>query len=215
MTEKMTGLDVEETSGVDRPAHLDDGFIIIKQAEANVPEETPEQQPSPEEQAARIKELEEQLAGLEEFKPEPAEAPVEELVKAAPEAVTKAFDEMRERVEKAEALLAKAEDERLTREASEFAKSLKSITVEASLIKELRATPVADKVEALLKSVDGQLESAGMFKELGSTGTESSATDRLDSLAKALMESDPNLTIQQARTNVVLANPEIYNEMRG
>ena len=49
---KLVGLDVEETSGVDYPAHLDNGWIVMKATGADVHEalQSTEEKPVPDEQ---------------------------------------------------------------------------------------------------------------------------------------------------------------------
>lgn len=208
----MVALNIEETSGVDHPAHLDEGWLVIK--EAPVPEESPE--PTVEELNARIAELEAQIAAVDSA-PDTVEEPVEELVKAAPEPVAKAFADLTERVEKAEALVKQAEDERITREAVEFTKSLRSVQIDADVVKELRAVSrdLAAKVEGVLKAVDGQLESADIFKEIGSNSPDTHGQDRLEAVAKSLLDSGKAPTIQQARALAVQNDPSIYTEMKG
>ena len=221
---KLVDLDVVETSGVDAPAHLDPGWLVIKSEGAAVSDETPvvedTQEPTVEQLNAKIADLEAALAASDV--PVEAEESVEELAKAAPEPLAKAFADMSERLEKAEAQLQVARDAEELARAESFVKSLDRLALPdtaAALIKNLRtvAPSLAGDVEGLLTAVNGQTDSAELFKELGSAGATSSSDpyDKWNALAKAKMDAGDATTIQQARSLVALENPDLYNEMKG
>ena len=222
---KLVDLTVEETSGVDQPAHLDPGWLVIKSEGAAVSEAAvePITEPTVEELTARIEELTARIVELEALveEPEPTDT-VEELAKNAPEPLSKAFTDMRDRLEKAEAQLAVARDAEETAAAAEFVKSLNALALPdtaTDLIKNLRtqAPELAAGVEATLLAVNGQTESGSLFKELGAPGTADTgdAYDKWNTLAKAKMDSGEAATIQQARSLVALENPALYTEMKG
>lgn len=226
MAGKMVALDVEETSGVDHPAHLDEGWIVVKQAEVAMPDKKDVTKADPPEgggDSAVIDELKAKIADLEaenealraKLQGDQAPPPVEDMVKAAGEPVSKAFQELADRVQKAEASLKAADDERADRDARDFVATLKSITVDPALIRDLRNTPHGEAVETLLKSLDGQVDSAALFKELGSTGAEGDASSRWEAMAKAKVADGSSPTIQQARAAVALENPDLYIELKG
>lgn len=222
---KLVDLDVVETSGVDAPAHLDPGWLVIKNEGAAMSEDAPvvedTMEPTVEELNAKIAELEAALAASDAPAAE-AEESVEELAKAAPEPLAKAFADMSERLEKAEAQLQVARDAEELAKAESFVKSLDRLALPdtaAALIKNLRtvAPSLAGDVEGLLTAVNGQTDSAELFKELGSAGATSSSDpyDKWNALAKAKMDAGDATTIQQARSLVALENPDLYNEMKG
>lgn len=257
---KLVGLDVEETSGVDYPAHLDNGWIVMKATGADVhealqsTEEKPvpdEQKPeeevvaeaapelSPEDAQAKIAELEATVAELqaqleaaaqeEVGEPGEAEKSAEELVKAAPEPLAKAFAELAERVEKAEGELAKERDAKALADATDFVKSLDKLSLDAeatpALIKSARATSpeLAAAVEQMLVAVNGQVESAGLFAEIGKAApvdSSGSANERLNALAKARSD-EQGVPFSKAYKDVLATSEgkELYSqhvsEMRG
>lgn len=156
---KLVALDVEETSGVDYPAHLDDGWLVLKargtdattelaaltkettlpeapEATEAAPEVEKADEMTPEAAAERIAELEAELAEAQAklaekaTEEEPAEEPsVEDLVKSVPEPVAKALDDMRTRMEKAEGELAERREAQALTEAVGFVKSLDKLTL--------------------------------------------------------------------------------------
>lgn len=218
---KLVDLDVVETSGVDAPAHLDPGWLVIKSEGAAVSDETVvEETPDVEALTARIAELEAELAARDEAPTDEA-AEVEELAKAAPEPLAKAFDDMRDRLAKAETQLAAARDAEELTKARDYVATLNRLTVPdttANLIKNLRtqAPGLAAEVETLLTAVNNQTDTAGLFKEAGSnTPDTGDAWDRLEALAKAKVDSGEAKTIQQGRSLAALENPNLYNEMKG
>ncbi len=227
---KLVNLDVVETSGVDAPAHLDPGWLVIKNEGVAVADDTTEPtdvdpvaetEVVPDERDARIAELEAALAAAQTPAEVDAEAEVEELAKEAPEPLAKAFTDMRSRLEKAEAQLALARDRETLAEAEGFVKGLDHLALPdttPSLIKSLRDrdTDLADQVEGLLTSVNAQATAGDLFKEVGSTtATSGDAWDRIEALAKSKVESGEAKTMQQGRSLAALENPSLYNELKG
>lgn len=133
---KLVSLNIEETSGVDHPAHLREGWMILKSAdeteankvldtikaaaglthelEAQMPEETPEVEADTtaadlEKAIERIAELEAALeaASVAEAVVEPVE---EDLLKAAPEAIRKMIEDARSEAKQALAKAASTEE---------------------------------------------------------------------------------------------------------
>ena len=197
MAQKIQSLDVEETSGVDKPAHLDNGFIIVKQAEAKMPEETG---PTTEELTARIAELEATIAETEtEAEVEPT---VPELVKEAGGPVSKAFDDMSERLEKAEALLKAAGDATAEREAVALAKSFDLIQVETKVAKQLADLP---EVVEILRAADIQMKAANLMRPVGTSGDDNpqTATEKHAAAAKTWQEANPGSTIEKAKAETL------------
>lgn len=224
---KLVALDVEETSGVDFPAHLDNGWIVMKASDketsVNQPYEEEQVAASDEEKAATpeetIAQLEAKVAELHskideltaehEAMPE-VEASVDDLAKAAPEPLAKAFQELQERVAKAETTLKAKADEEQVAAAGTFVKSLDRLNLgddAAAILRTARneAPELAKAVEAMLTTVNGQVESAGLFDELGKATAPAptgGASAQLDALAKARANSE-NITVAKAYAGVL------------
>jgi len=66
-------------------------------------------------------------------------------------------------------------------------------------------------LEAQLTVTKAAVETGVIFEELGKSGE---GTDKLAALAKAKMELDPSMTVEQARAQVYLENPELVEEAR-
>ena len=130
---KMVNLLVAETSGVDHPAHLREGWIVMKTAtevaqllEDTVPEtaeaaaaeeQTAEEQPQEGDALtaaqARIAELEALLAAAaDEDSEEEEEDDVAKMLKSAPDALRKAIDDARAEAAAATDELRKERDQR-------------------------------------------------------------------------------------------------------
>jgi hypothetical protein len=76
------------------------------------------------------------------------------------------------------------------------------------------APDAAATIEAILKAANGLL--AQLIEPRGVTVAEAlSPAQEVDRLAKALMETNKNLTIEQARTKVYTENPKMLAAVRG
>lgn len=127
-TRKMVNLSIEETSGVDHPAHLHEGWLVMKAADPTSVDDVINDSMSPEEDSL-MKTAEEQLVEAQEALAK-AEARIEELevaksadpeeiveveetteaiLKEAPEALRKAFESMEKAAEEAVAKAAAVE----------------------------------------------------------------------------------------------------------
>lgn len=252
---KLVALDVEETSGVDYPAHLDNGWIVMKasmsetEQSVGTPDEKPvaeapadeekAAEPTPEEVIAtleaKVAELQDKLNEKEaaqcaepQAEDKPEENPFAKALADAPEPLAKAFAELEKRAANAESELAKAADEKDSADAEAFVKSLDRLALEddaADLVKMVRreAPELAKQVEQVLTTVNGQVESAGLFAELGKASAPSNdgnADAQLHALAKAKSESD-SIPFAKAYSEVLKTDKgkELYgqhlNEVRG
>tara|TARA_R110000868_G_scaffold350359_2_gene611589 strand:+ start:1130 stop:1885 length:756 start_codon:yes stop_codon:yes gene_type:complete len=240
---KMVALKVLETSGVDHPAHLEEGWIVMKSAtkEANVSEEVLMDPSLEEAYIERVVELEKAL--------EASHAHVEQLQKAAEEAEAEAEAEVeddeeidaeeeimkslpqpvREMLEKAanEATFAKEElrKEREARRDEEFvqkAAEWQHLTVDAKDLGPAlrRLTDIdanlASQVEKALSAANAQSESAAIFDEIGrgSRPDDGSAYAKVESMAKAAVNSGDFKTMEQAVASIVTQNPDLYAAYR-
>ena len=237
---KMVALKVLETSGVDHPAHLEEGWIVMKSAtkEANVSEEVLIDPSLEEAYIERVVELEKALeashAQIEEMQkamyaaadsaPEDEEEDDEEedMMKSLPQPV-------REMLEKAanEATYAKEElrKEREARRDEEFvqkAAGWQHLTVDAKDLGPAlrRLTDIdanlATQVEKALSAANAQSESAAIFDEIGrgSRPDDGSAYAKVESMAKAAVNNGDFKTMEQAVASIVTKNPDLYAAYR-
>jgi len=159
----MVNLAIEETSGVDHPAHLHEGWLVMKSADesevqrvmdetlteedsnmeevttAAVEEQVEKADMTMEEAMKKIAELEAKLA--ESAKEDAAEPAMEKAVdtsedflKSAPEAVVKMIDDLRKQAEDATAELNKERDARADAEAIEKARGWANLNLDAEKV---------------------------------------------------------------------------------
>ena len=181
----------------------------------------------------KIKELEDELdkakKKLAKTKEEEMkkEDDISSLIKEAPEAVRKALEEMeksaadaKKRVTEIEEVLKAERSARADEEAVEKAKAWKYLGLEADKVgPALRKlaevdSDLAKSVEEALSSVNAQAESANIFAEIGKSANPATgnAYDQLTSLAKSATESKKGVTFEQAFSEAVLANPDLYKQ---
>ncbi len=181
----------------------------------------------------KIKELEDELdkakKKLAKTKDEEMkkEDDISSLIKEAPEAVRKALEEMeksaadaKKRVTEIEEVLKAERSARADEEAVEKAKAWKYLGLEADKVgPALRKlaevdSDLAKSVEEALSSVNAQAESANIFAEIGKSANPATgnAYDQLTSLAKSATESKKGVTFEQAFSEAVLANPDLYKQ---
>jgi hypothetical protein len=278
---KMVSLNIEEASGVDHPAHLHEGWLVIKsdnltsmddllsdlnktenqsdeslnqrgteeepmaqdetQKAAPMPEEDKEKMMKPEDEKMsyddmkkKIKDLEEELdkamkklAKMADKDEDMKKEDVSSLIKEAPEAIRvmletmeKSAQESKTRVAEIEAVLKSERVARANGDAVEKAKAWKFLGLDAEKVgpalRELAEIneDLAKSVEEALSSVNAQAESANIFAEIGKSAnpTTGNAYEQLTSMAKAVTEGKGGLTFEQAFSNAVTANPDLYNQ---
>lgn len=189
----MVNLAIEETSGVDHPAHLHEGWLVIKSADDSevqrvlnetlteedssmedvtteaVAEQVEKAEMTLEEAMKKIAELEAKLAESEaEDAAEPAMAKAvdasEEFLKSAPEAVIKMIDDLRKQAEDATAELNAERDSRADAEAIEKAKGWANLNLDAEKVgPALRRLATTDS--DLAKSIEEMLSSVNAQAE--------------------------------------------------
>lgn len=238
---KMVALKVLETSGVDHPAHLEEGWIVMKSAtkEANVSEEVlmdpsleeayiervVELEKALEASHAQIEEMEKAKYAAGDMEPEDDEEEEDEeaeMMKSLPQPV-------REMLAKAanEATFAKEElrKEREARRDEEFvqkAAAWQHLTVDAKDLGPAlrRLTDIdanlASQVEKALSAANAQSESASIFDEIGrgSRPDDGSAYAKVESMAKAAVNNGDFKTMEQAVASIVTKNPDLYAAYR-
>ena len=160
-TRKMVNLSIEETSGVDHPAHLHEGWLVMKSAEESevqrvldeslteedsimedttttaTDEQVAKAEMTLEDAMAKIAELEAKLSEKEmakEEEPKSEETEDEDYMKSAPESVVKMIENFRKQAEDATAELKKERDARADAEAVEKAKGWANLNLDAEKV---------------------------------------------------------------------------------
>jgi len=149
------------------------------------------------------------------------------LVKEAPEPIRKMLEDLEKATSDANARVAEVEGvlkaERIARaneEAVEKAKAWKYLGLDADKVgpalRQLAEVDadLAKSVEEALTSVNAQAESANIFAEIGKSANPATgnAYDQLTSLAKSAVEAKNGLTFEQAFSEAVLSNPDLYKQ---
>jgi hypothetical protein len=208
----------------------------------NMPEEDKEKMMKPEDEKMsyddmkkKIKDLEEELdkamkklAKMTDKEDEmKKEEDISSLIKQAPEAVRvmletmeKSANESKARVAEIEAVLKSERVARANGEAVEKAKAWKFLGLDAEKVgpalRELAEIneDLAKSVEEALSSVNAQAESANIFAEIGKSASPATgnAYEQLTSMAKAVTEGKSGITFEQAFSNAVISNPDLYNQ---
>ena len=209
---KLADLDIRETSGVDHPAHLHEGWLVIKSA-ADSDADTDEGE-NPEMELDVTEETVVEEAVAEEPTPVAASVagPDAELRKELTD-LRKELSAMRaekERIE-AEADLAKAVET-----AGEFA-ILPEVDVNefGALLVDLRknAPEAAEKIESVLKASARALAEAGVLKEVGTDAADEThdAWGKIESLANDLVAAGEAPSFAKAVSLVATRDKDLYN----
>lgn len=191
---------IKEVSGVDHPAHLREGWLLMKSLGFD-PEDMTKGNEMPEATETDVDLFEKSIAEL-------------------PEAVRKALvAQQRQAVEDRE--MAKALfDEREDSKFEAVAKSLGHLPEPSeTFAKDLRALAEADpeayaRVEKTLRAAEAAIATSSLFKEVGDSGvaSETSAVGQLNAIAKTMREGDAALTEADAFSKAVEANPHLYTQ---
>lgn len=230
-TRKMVNLNIEETSGVDYPAHLHDGWLVMKAANPSDVQTVLESSVSKEDSVSesienRLEEAlelltkaEERIAELEEATEEVAEeteapaeeAPVEEedVMKSLPEPVQKAFETLRKQAEEAQAkadeattVLQKEREAHADAEAIEKARGWSHLSLDAQEVgPALRRLAQID--ESLAKSVTEVLESVNAQAESADIFAEIGRTTGISGNAFSQLESMAKSAVSEGKASTV------------
>ena len=203
----MVNLSIEETSGVDHPAHLHEGWLVMKAADSD--------------------DVRKAMQSNQEA-PMDNEMNVEDVLKEAPDAVRKMYEDMQKATDEAVAKAAEAEDT-LRKERDERAdsdaivkarESYQSLGIDPEQVgpalRRLSETDadLAKAIETALVSANAKVESADIFSEIGKSALPSSgsAYEQADVMAKAAFAAGHSATIEQALTDVFTSNPDLYSQ---
>lgn len=240
---KMVALKVLETSGVDHPAHLEEGWIVMKNAGTQTEDTVSEQKETMEqglEEAyiERVVELEKALASSqddlakayaskmkadeEEEEEEEDEDGEEAMMKSLPAPVREMLEKATASAELAREELKKERDSRRDEQYVAKTSAWSHLTVDAKdlgpalrRLNDIDAT-LGETIEKALESANAQAESASIFDEIGrgSRPSEGNAYAKVETLAKAAFVAGEYSTVEQAMTGVILKNPDLYADYR-
>ncbi len=203
---RLAELKIVETSGVDHPAHLHEGWLVIKSANTS----------------DDIAGTEGELVDLEVNDFAEEETPVAASVDGpAPEALFKELTDLKKQLSdlqaERESLVAAREIEKAV-DASHQWGILPGLNPQefAPLLVSLRkALPeVADAVEKVLTASAVAMGESDILKEVGSVGADESATawDKVTAMANDLVASGKADTFAKAVTIVATNNKNLYSE---
>jgi chemotaxis protein histidine kinase CheA len=220
----MVNMNIEETSGVDHPAHMDEGWILMKNSGLNT-----EDFETIEKMVALESELADAQARLASLENEEAEDELEDMgemdddamMKSAPPAVREALLKARNEAFVAQEELRKEREVRL--DAHAIAKSMDdygNLAIDHEefgpalrRLEELDAT-VVEIIAKALQSANAQAESANIFAEIGSSYMPNTAGSfqKIESLAKSAVTKGEYKTVEQAIAGLIETNPSLYAE---
>jgi predicted HAD superfamily Cof-like phosphohydrolase len=210
----MVNLSIEETSGVDHPAHLHEGWLVMKAADSDdVRKAMQSNQEAPMDNEMNVEDV------LKEA-PDAVRKMYEDMQKATDEAVAKAAEAVAKAAE-AEDTLRKERDERADSDAIVKAReSYQSLGIDPEQVgpalRRLSETDadLAKAIETALVSANAKVESADIFSEIGKSALPSSgsAYEQADVMAKAAFAAGHSATIEQALTDVFTSNPDLYSQ---
>ena len=225
---KLTELTIKETSGVDHPAHLHEGWMVMKSEEAldtalnqiiepDSQENTVELNATPE--VEEVTEEATEVAPAEEVEATPVAASVDGPDQTE---VQKEITDLRKELELAKEahreLIEERELEKAASAAHQWAilPGLNPVDFAKVLVR-LRAADqeVAKEVEAILSASSVALSEAGVFTELGAEGDEDGAMDafgRIEKAAQALVDSGEASSVAKGISLVAERNPSLYND---
>ena len=227
---KLTELTIKETSGVDHPAHLHEGWMVMKSEEDLDTSLDQVINPDSQENTVELNATPEVEDVIEEATE--VEAAPEMVTEATPVAasvdgpdqteVQKEITDLRKELELAKEahreLIEERELEKAASAAHQWAilPGLNPVDFAKVLVR-LRAADqeVAKEVEAILSASSVALSEAGVFTELGAEGDEDGAMDafgRIEKAAQALVDSGEATSVAKGIALITERNPELYND---
>ena len=240
----MVKLKVDETSGVDHPAHLEEGWIVIKSKGAPVAKESKVEAEMEDEE---VVEETEKAADEEETDFEAMFAKMKDerdLFKGKYEKYMKQYGDMDEDEESMEKAMPAPVREMLTKARNEAATACaelrkevesrkdgeyvaKAATWSALSVDAKEIGPVlrkmadidadlAETVIAALTSANAQADAANIFAELGTSVRPDSGDTmgRITKMAKSAVANGDHKTVEQAISALMISNPELYEAYR-
>ena len=227
---KLTELTIKETSGVDHPAHLHEGWMVMK-SEDDL-DSALDQITEPDSQENNVEltatpEVEEVIEEATEVEAAPAMETVATPVAASVDGpdqteVQKELTDLKKELDLAKEahreLVQERELEKAATASHQWAMLPGLNPVDfAEILVRLRAADgeVAKEIEEILSASSVALAEAGIFTELGAEGDEDGAADaygRITNKAQALVDAGETSTIAKAIALVAERDPSLYNE---
>jgi len=234
---KMVALKVLETSGVDHPAHLEEGWIVMKNANptedsvahaeddvvVDINEQYIDRMVELEAELAKAREVIADLQKAADANDPEEDAPIDEeeaLIKSLPEPVREMLAKAAADAESAREELRKEKEIQRDRSYVAKAAAWSNLPIEADAFGvALRKvadinSDLASTIEKAFEAVNAQQEAAAIFSELGASNrsTTSDAFGKVTSLAKAAVDAGEYNTVEQAISGLVAQNPDLYNQ---
>lgn len=221
---RLDGLRIGEVSGVDHPAHLSEGWLVLKSATGLSDEEMAEVVAEARSLAKAESQSPSQEVGMPDT-PQTTDTLDEDVFKSLPEPVRKALEESRLVAETALTELRKERDSRLDVEA--IAKARADYGNIPGLVPEefgpvVRKAAEADPegVAEILKALataNAALAESALLKEVGSSvtpaaGGTGNAYTQVQTLAKAALDAGEVETIEQGVAKALTDNPRLYTD---
>ena len=227
---KLTELTIKETSGGDHPAHLHEGWMVMKSEEdldtafdqiinPDSQENTVELEATPEVEDVIEEATEVDPAPEMETEATPVAASVDGPDQTE---VQKELTDLRKQLDMAKEahreLVEERELEKATTASHQWAilPGLNPVDFAKVLVR-LRSADqeVAKEIEAILNASSVALSEAGVFTELGAEGDEDGAMDaygRIEKAAQALVDSGEVTSLAKGITLVAERDPSLYND---
>ena len=227
---KLTELTIKEASGVDHPAHLHEGWMVMKSEDdldisldqiidPDSQEKIVELTATPEVEEVIEEATEVEAAPAMETAPTPVTASVDVLDQTE---VQKELTDLKKELDLAKEahreLVQERELEKAATASHQWAilPGLNPVDF-AEILVRLRAADgeVAKEIEEILSASSVALAEAGIFTELGAEGDEDGAADaygRITNKAQALVDAGETSTIAKAIALVAERDPSLYNE---
>ena len=227
---KLTELTIKETSGVDHPAHLHEGWLVMKSEDdldisldqvinPDSQENTVELNATPE-----VEDVIEEATEVEAAPEMATEAtPVAASVDGPDQTeVQKELTDLRKQLDLAKEAHRELVEERELEKAATASHQwailpgLNPVDFAKVLVR-LRAADqeVAKEIEAVLSASSVALSEAGVFTELGAEGDEDGAMDaygRIEKAAQTLLENGEVTSLAKGITLVAERDPSLYND---
>lgn len=177
----------------------------------------------PDEVLEYIEELETRVEKAEAALPEPPVTddvdPIAKALSELPEEIAKAFEDQKTRLAKAEEAL---EQERIAKADAEWTEKARSIdgliddpaTFGSDLRQVAETHPeLADSIMSKLQAAGKRFAKSSLFNESGHTAPiAGSAEEKVEQIAKSLVEADPAITKAEAEAQVWEKHPELYDQ---
>tara|TARA_R100001198_G_scaffold55860_1_gene31708 strand:- start:98 stop:802 length:705 start_codon:yes stop_codon:yes gene_type:complete len=215
-TTQLVDLELNEISGVDHPANLHEGWLVMKSSDDSLDKALAEAH----EALTTETTIGEEMSELTHDEPT---AEVEKEVVSVPvidEDLRKEMSDLRKELAEARAEAETVKTERDMEKATARAEDwaiLPNLTPSefAPILHSLQksAPEEAEVIENIFDGCATALNEAGVLKELGteaSDDVESSAWDRIESLAKQLVENGEATNLADGISKTAKANPEMY-----